>query len=133
GTVVLLDHALEANAVGLDLIPDLVRLGPRIADPIGLGRRSHANADAHRTEREHTSVTATPAGPVEDPHVAARGEHLTDPSNSTAGRQRQARLGRTAVRPAPAPLRMQENPLPDPFGPPRDAVGRNGMDRHRAV
>ena len=113
--VVLLDHALEANAVGLDLVPDLVRLGPRIADSIALGRGNHAYADAHRTEREHTGVTATPASPVEGPHVAARGEHQTDPSNSTAGRQRQVRPGRTTVRPAPAAVTNAAEPTPRPI------------------
>ncbi len=90
--VVLLDDTLETHAVGLDLVPDTVRLGLRIADSIRLGRGSHANADAHRTEREDRDVAATSAGPVEDPHVAARGEHRVDPSNSAAVQQRQSAL-----------------------------------------
>ena len=60
-------------------VPDPVGLGTRIADLVGLGRRSHANADAHRTEREDRDVAATPAGPVEGPRVAARGEHPERP------------------------------------------------------
>ena len=37
---------------------------------------------------EDRDVAANSAGPVEGPHVAARGEHRVDPSNSPAGRQR---------------------------------------------